>query len=379
VANLRRPVVAIRVIDAHTDAMLEAFVIANRDEIISRARALVAERTSQKPSQAELKNGIPVFLDQLVEALHTAKTTEVVDHAKLAMTAARHGADLLAMGLTIGQVVHDYGDVCQTISRMALEQNVAIQTADFRTLNLCLDNAIAGAVTEYSRTREKIISDTATERLGTLAHELRNLLNVAILSFDVMKTGRVAVGGSTGLVHGRSLLGLRDLIDRSLADVRLEVGIAKLAHFSVAEMVAEVEIGATLLAKTRGLALNVSSVDSAVKVDGDSPILAAALSNLLNNAFKFTRPSGSVSLVVQATDTRVSFEVADECGGLPPGKAEELFQPYKQRGADRSGVGLGLAIVRKAAEASGGSVSVRDVAGKGCVFTLEVPRAREAP
>ena len=85
-----------------------------------------------------------------------------------------------------------------------------------------------------------------------------------------------------------------------------------------------------------------------------------------------------MSLEVEVTDDRVRFAIADECGGLPPGDAEELFRPFVQRGNDRTGAGLGLAICRKAAIASGGALHVRDVPGKGCVFTLDLPRARTA-
>jgi hypothetical protein len=70
----------------------------------------------------------------------------------------------------------------------------------------------------------------------------------------------------------------------------------------------------------------------------------------------------------------VQIDVADECGGLPTGKCEELAAACEQRGADRSGLGLGLFITRKAVEASGGVLRVRDVPGTGCVFTIDLPR-----
>ena len=67
-------------------------------------------------------------------------------------------------------------------------------------------------------------------------------------------------------------------------------------------------------------------------------------------------------------------EVEDECGGLPPGKAGDLFRPFEQRGGDRTGLGLGLSITRKSIEADGGTVRVRDMPGTGCVFTIDLPR-----
>lgn len=319
-------------------------------------------------------NGIPVFLDQLGDALRLARSSDVIDHTQLGKSAGQHGVDLLRMGLTIGQVVHDYGDVCQTITELASEQAAPISTEEFRTLNLCLDDAIAEAVTAYSRHFETRIVDQENERLGVFAHELRNLLNTAMLSFEILKSGRVAAAGSTGLVHGRSLLGMRDLIDRSLADVRLDAGIDHRELICVAELVAEIEISGSLQAQVRGLKFLVTTVDPTVTIEGDRQIVSAAVSNLLQNAFKFTCKASTVSLVTRATTDRVLFEIEDACGGLPPGKVADLFQSFRQRGSDRTGLGLGLSICLKAAQVSNGLLHVRDLPGKGCIFTLDLPR-----
>jgi signal transduction histidine kinase len=355
--------------------MLDDFITANRDAIIENARTRVTLRGSPEPTVDELERGIPAFVGQLRDALCRARSTDVADNRQIAKTARSYGHDLLRQGLTIGQVVHDYGDVCQSITALAIREGASISGEEFRTLNLCLDDAIAEAVTEFARQRERAIEDVGTERLGILAHELRNALNTAMLSFENIKTGRVPVGGSTGQMLSRSLMSLRDLIDRSLADVRLDAGIDRLEPLSVAALVEEIEISVSIQAKARGLQLRVTSVDRSVTVMGDRQILAAALSNLLQNAFKFTRKLSAVSISVRATADRVSIDIEDECGGLPPGKAEGLFRPFEQRGSDRSGVGLGLLICVKAARANGGELRVKDLPGQGCIFTLELPRA----
>jgi hypothetical protein len=103
-------------------------------------------------------------------------------------------------------------------------------------------------------------------------------------------------------------------------------------------------------------------------------MLSAAIANLLQNAFKFTRAAGHVSLAAHAESDRIFIDVQDECGGLPPGKTEELFLPFKQRSSDRSGVGLGLSISRRCVEANGGKLRARDLPGTGCIFTIDLPR-----
>jgi signal transduction histidine kinase len=298
----------------------------------------------------------------------------VVDHDALGKTAGLHGRDLLLQGLTVGQVVHDYGDVCQSITELAVEQDATISVSEFKTLNLCLDDAIAEAVSEYGRQRERKIAHEGTERLGVLAHELRSALNTAMLSFDSIQGGRVTSSGSTGLVHARSLFRLRTLIDGSLAEVRLEAGVLDVETISVAEFVEEIEIGALIQARSRGLNFAITSVDRSVAVEGDRQLLASAISNLLQNAFKLTPKRGNVSLTVDASADRVLFAVEDECGGLPLGKAEDLSLPLAQRGSHSGDAGLGLSICIKAAKANGGEVRVRDLPGKGCVFTLDLPR-----
>jgi signal transduction histidine kinase len=101
------------------------------------------------------------------------------------------------------------------------------------------------------------------------------------------------------------------------------------------------------------------------------------VNNLLQNAFKFTRQRSTVTLRVSAGSERVLIEVLDECNGLPSSKVSELFRPFEQRGADRTGAGLGLAFSRWGADAHNGRIYARNLPNRGCVFTLDLPRVPE--
>jgi len=350
--------------------MLHEFVTANRAEIIARCRAKISSRPAPRPTDTELEYGVPLFLDQLAETLRLAlsPTPDIGD------TAAKHGGELLRAGFTIAQVVHDYGGICQAITELALETAAPITTSEFQCLNLCLDVAIAGAVTEYGKLREH----EGTERLGFLAHELRNLLNASVLSFDILRTGAVGVGGSTGAVLGRSLAGLRSLIDRELAELRLGAGIHHKETVVVCEFIEDVEVAATMEANARGVQLSVSTVAKDLRVYADRQILVSVVGNLMQNALKFTPKNGNVSLRAYGAQDRVLIDVADECGGLPPGKAEDLFRPFEQRGTDRTGLGLGLAICHRGAVVNGGDLHVVNHPGTGCIFTVDLPRQHDA-
>jgi signal transduction histidine kinase len=354
--------------------VLHRFIISHRETIIANARARAGSRMSPRPIETGLTNGIPLFLDHLGDALRLAQSSPVIDHAALSESACKHGGDLHRSGLTIGQAVHDYGDICQSIIELAAEARAPLSGDELRVLNMCLDDATAGAVTEYARHREVAMQTEGTERLGVLAHELRGVLSTATLAYGNLQTGKVGIGGSIGQLLGRSLLRLSALIDISLADVRLDAGIGRAEQFLVAGFVEEIAIGASMQAQVRGIHFTVPPVAEIVAIEGDRQVLISAISNLLQNAFKFTCNGGSVTLTTRVTTERVIFDIEDECGGLPPGKIEELFTPFSQRGTDRTGVGLGLSICLKAAKANAGDVRVRDLPGKGCVFTLELPR-----
>ncbi len=352
---------------------LEAFLVDNRADIIERCRVKVAARRAPRPTAAELERGIPLFLDQLVETLRLQAKNPDHDAA-----ATGHGRDLMNSGFTIAQVVHDYGDVCQSVTDLAIERGAPISNEDFRILNGCLDDAIAHAVTEFSRLRELNVASEGTERLAILAHELRNLLAAATLTFSALKSGSVGVTGATGAVLERSLTSLNLVVNRSLAEARLEAGKFHRERIEVHRLLEEIEISATLSAKRKGILFTVAPpTERHLAVEADSQVLSAVVVNLVQNAFKFTRPESHVTLSARGTAERVQIDVADECGGLPPGAAgstEALFRPFQQGGDDRSGLGLGLTVARRGAEANGGEIHVRDLPGTGCVFTVDLPR-----
>jgi signal transduction histidine kinase len=365
--------------------MLQEFIAANREKIIDRARQRVSERTAPKSADTNLEHGVPILLTQIVDALARVASTPTLHlvgsaagRTEIADTAGLHGQELLRNGLTVGQVVNGYGDVCQVVTELAGEANVLISTQEFHAFNKCLDQAIASAVTAFGGQRERDLAYEGTERLGVLAHEMRNLLNTMTLSLTIIREGKVGLGGSTGAMLVRSVSALSALVDRSVAEVRLEAGIARLQRVSMVEFMEEMKVSGALHAEGYGLQFTMHPVDRDLMIDADWHLLASAVSNLLQNAFKFSRAHGHVSLATRVTADRVLIDVCDECGGLPPGKAQNLFRPFTQASADRSGLGLGLAIALSAARANAGDIHVRDIPGTGCVFTIDLPRRPSA-
>jgi hypothetical protein len=134
--------------------VLHEFLESRRSDIIARTKAKVAARPTPRFTEAELTNGVPLFVDQLIE---TSKGAPLPDAMDVATT--KHGSALLRTGLTIGQVIHDYGHLGQAVTELAFEFDAKLTVDEFRLLNRCLDNAIAEAVTEYGRSRTHSIAD----------------------------------------------------------------------------------------------------------------------------------------------------------------------------------------------------------------------------
>ena len=172
--------------------------------------------------------------------------------------------------------------------------------------------------------------DEIITRLGHTAHEARDFLSTAFLAFHALKRGDVAINGSTGAMLGRSLMALRDLIDRTLSEVRLVANVRRRVRVPVVPFVDEIAA---------------------------------------------TRPGGNVTLRAFASDANLCLEVEDECGGIPEEKGD-LFRTFgDRRGRDRSGLGMGLSIARKAVRAHGGDIEIRNKPGYGCTFAICVPLA----
>jgi hypothetical protein len=217
--------------------MLHEFLTRNRIELIVRCREKAARRF--KPSDASeitapMAHGVPLFMQQLVETLRMEQFLTVRDvarpapapapaHTEVGRAAALHGAELLRLGYSIDQVVHEYGDVCQSVTELAVKQEVHISADEFRTLNRCLDNAIAGAVTSFGKARQDLNdgqAETLRRRLRSFANEQQRLVDVAIESISAIRTDHGRLIGSAGTLLIHTLNELRSLADRTLPEVR---------------------------------------------------------------------------------------------------------------------------------------------------------------
>jgi signal transduction histidine kinase len=359
--------------------MLYEFLEKNEKTILGRAISKTIGISQDKPSTRELEKGLPLFYKDLILALKKGPDAKGSNHIhqseELKTTqAASHGKESQRLGYTVSQVVHGYGTLCQSVTEYAQEQHFDIEAWEFRELNLLLDIAIAQAVTQYTKLTKQDSEKRELLRLGELAHELRNTLASATLAQEMIMRGTVGTSGNTSRILVNAHSRMRELIDKSLSEVRLQISPdPNLIKINLLELISDIEATAVTEARSKSLELTIE-VDASLYVNADRQLLETALANLVQNALKYTKPNTSVCIRSKDDQEHVLIEVEDECGGLPAGKAEELFKPYIQKDADKSGLGLGLTISKRAVELNHGTIFVKNLSGKGCIFSIRLPK-----
>jgi signal transduction histidine kinase len=348
---------------------LFALLKAERQQLIERWSGQIRAALAAEPvPNAELIDHVPLFVDDLVGALYP----EAMPFPGPSQHAVAHGAQRLRLGFDVGEVVREYGILHLCILQLAREAGLAIDLREQEVVARWLNTGIADAVSQYVSHRDLELQRQGSEHVGFIAHELRNPLSTAQLAFQRLRGPRPA-GDRVLAILERSLRRAAEVVDSALTHAWLKMGVAlRPDRLPLREFLEEIGADAGAEADGKGIHVEVS-VEADLEVHGDPRLLRSAVANLLLNAVKFSRPGGAVSMTAWQREGRVLIEIADSCGGLPAGRVDELFAPLVQRGEDRTGFGLGLAIAMQAAEAHHGTIKVRDVPGRGCVFTVDLP------
>jgi len=350
------------------------FLAQHRDEILRRSRCRLLEEVVLRPTEDELSRGLPLFLGQLIESLRRYNGAMPDGALEIGESARQFGRDLSRLGLTVTQLVHGYGAVSEAATSLAQERGAAIDPEEHQVLNAVLDLAIAQAVDGYQRERDQGTSTREAEHPGSRAHELRTALAAACVSFRTLKKWGAGCAGRIGDRLEQSLERMRGLIDRALAEARLQAPVTpRMEEIPLVDLIDQIIATAVLGAESRHLTL-AATIDPDLSLCGDRQLLLSALANLLEDAVTATRPGGHVQMRGYARGEMVVVEIEDECGDLAPGATEDILLALTQGGADRSGTRPGLPIARQAVSLHGGTVSARTTPHKGCVVIVEIPR-----
>jgi signal transduction histidine kinase len=347
---------------------------ARREVLVGCWGAKIRAELSPPVTNAELLDRIPAFVDELIAALCPGAAPQPSGSGN----AEEHGAQRLRLRFDVAEVVRDYGLLHECIIEIARDAAVAIDLHEQQVISRWLNSGIADALAQYVRFRDAERDRQTSEHLGFIAHELRNPLSAARAAAQRLRNNERAGHRTTELLE-RSLRRAADMIDNALSHTSLQLGAdPKKERLALTDLLRDIELDAGVEAQARGIDLDVASAGDVV-VSADPRLLRSAVFNLVHNALKFSHAGSTVSVRAHSAASGVAIDVADACGGLPPGKVDDLFAPLVQRGENRSGFGLGLTIARQAVEAHGGRISVRDVPGAGCVFTIELSCPAHAP
>lgn len=270
-----------------------------------------------------------------------------------------------------------------------LEDQVRERTSELHEANRVLEvhrDEIARMNESLVRANEALREESAYKSsfLATMSHELRTPLASIIALVNVWL--RSAQGKDPHDVEAmRAIEGncraLLSTINNTLDAASIEAGRfpVSIAPVDVLDVANAIRSLAAPLASERGVVFSVDVDPASPLVMTDQNILYKALSNLVNNAVKFTDPDGEVrlSIVVDQTEKRLVMEVSDTGIGIPEDDLPAVFERFRQADSSVSrmygGSGLGLALVKEMVELLGGAVQASSTVGEGSAFTVSVP------
>ena len=223
------------------------------------------------------------------------------------------------------------------------------------------------------------------EFIAMLSHELRNPLAALTAAAQLLKVARPSAD-TTAHVHGvieRQTRQMTRLVEDLLDVSRVTMGKANLQRETFGLSRAVQSVVATWRTSGRLAKHDVTVDAAAVSVNADRARLEQILSNLLDNALKFTPAGKAVRITVRPEGSEAVLEVADGGEGMAPELAQRVFGLFVQGestlGRTRGGMGIGLALVKRLAEMHGGSVSASSAGlGSGSVFTVRLPAVPDA-
>jgi signal transduction histidine kinase len=350
-----------------------------RAEILERwTQRIGREHEDKELSRGELWDHLPHFFDEVLAVLRTEEGSSREAAAANGIAASvAHGTQRLRVGFDLVEVLREYEILTECILDEVEAVGGSISTRAFRRVQRLLNAGRAQAVSTYIDRRDMEMTRTHSQHVAFIAHELRSPLMTAFLALTALrKNERSEDQWALGILT-RNLNALRELIDQVLTADRLAGQILlRRESFDLRALVEQIVAEARLAAQQRHVEIEMWAPE-VLLFSGDQRLLRSAIGNVLGNAVKFTHEGSAITVRAERRDGGITIEVEDGCGGLPQGNAAQLFEPFVQRGEDRTGFGLGLAIVKQALEAHGGRVSVRNVPGKGCVFALDLPDSKD--
>jgi PAS domain S-box-containing protein len=289
---------------------------------------------------------------------------------------------LIARGRTLGGLTL----VSAESERLFDETDLELSMELSRRAALAVDNAWLYKKTREQREVAEQANETKMKFMATVAHELRTPLTSikgfasALLAKDtVWEPGKrqkyieIIVGETDRL---------RDLIEQLMDFSRLEAGVLSIQPepTSLAQIVDKARPSLTMLEGDCKLTINLP--DDLPTVNADGQRVVQVLTNLVNNAAKYSPEGSTITLSAYVKQGNIQVDVSDEGPGIPAEDRERVFQAFHQVGShpenEAKGLGLGLTIVKGLVEAHGGQIWIAEQPGPGTTFCFTLPATGES-
>jgi signal transduction histidine kinase/CheY-like chemotaxis protein len=387
---------------------LSAFISQNKESIMQEWEDFA--RTIDPPALSmdskALRDHAGFILDTIILDLDTAQTPQEqsekswgqAPQANAPSYAQTHAAQRLASGYTILQLVSEYRALRASVLRLWAANSPTViwsDPGDVTRFNEAVDQALAESVVRYSQLVESTIDEQnlaevelrqsnqhKDDFLAMLAHELRNPLAPISAAAQLLSLSpdNEAMVRQTSEIINRQVFHLTEIVDDLLDVSRLTRGLVELhtEPLDVKLIVTSAVEQAQPLIKERYHALVLRLSSTPAFVEGDKTRLVQVLSNLLNNAAKYTPYNGEIVLALEVRADQAHLSVSDNGSGIAPSLLSHIFELFTQaeRTPDRAqgGLGLGLSLVKNIIALHGGKVQAKSEGlGKGSVFTITLP------
>jgi signal transduction histidine kinase len=361
---------------------LAALIENHREALLHRWR----EQVRELPAAAHLDtptltDHIPQLLDELSAAFH-AQTTETIPDVLNEGTPPAHGAQRLADGFDIEEVVAEYNILRGCIHDLAEAHSINLQGRPFRVLNRLFDGAIGAAVQTFANAQARAVQERREEYLSFVMHDLRTPLAAISLANDLLAESLGAQVEGTKLAYvlkalRRNVGHLSALVAKVVKEnVNLETESGhrlERRSFDLWALVESLRHDLLPVAQAVGTRL-LNEVQEDVTVFADAALLRRVLQNLIANAIDFA-PNGTVTIGSSEprADGAIECWVRDDGAGIAADRLDKVFDKHETDPNRVGRLGLGLAIVKTLVEAHGGTVRVESSPGAGACFTLRLP------
>src|SRR5256885_200032 len=257
--------------------LLHQLMADHRDELLALAKDRISRQRPASPDLDAVRDAnLPAFLEAVLASIRS-----------VGLESGEAGSGNVTpvpgepIRFDIDELVHEYGSLCYSAMEIARRKGASIPLREHQALNQSLDDCIARTLMEWEQVKRQDGEEHAAQRLGFVAHELRNALHTAAISFQAIRSGRIPVQGLTGDVVERSHLRLRSMVERLLTQVRLGAKMrGRQEHLQIAQLLQETIAFVSADAADKGIQLSVDP-GGALEVVGDRTLIVSALTNLV--------------------------------------------------------------------------------------------------